>query len=70
MVGLVAAIFDKNQKLLSSDISSLSSLYWGLLFGLAFLKLVTFLIINAAVKWMRPLVLVLAKYRKTKNNKK
>ena len=70
VVGLVAAIFDKNQKLLSSNISTLSSLYWGLLFGLAFLKLVTFLIINAAVKWIRPLVLVLAKYRKTKNNKK
>ena len=69
VVGLVAAIFDKNQNILSSEISNLSQLYWGLLFGLAFLKLVTFLIINSAVKFIRPLVLVLAKYRKKDNNK-
>ena len=70
VVGLVAAIFDKNQTLLSSEIKHLSDVYWGLLFGLAFLKLVTFLIINSAVKFIRPLVvLILAKYQKKGNNK-
>ena len=69
VVGLVAAIFDENQKFLSSEITSISTLYWGLLFGLAFLKLATFLIINCAVKFIRPLVLFLMKYRKKRNNK-
>ena len=70
VVGLVAAIFDKNQTLLSSEIKHLSQVYWGLLFGLAFLKLITFLIINSAVKFIRPLViLILAKYQKKGNNK-
>ena len=63
-VGLIAAIFDENQKLLSSRISTLPNVYWRLLFVLAFLKLVTFLIINSAVKFIRPLILVLMKYRK------
>ena len=70
VVGLIAAIFDKNQRLLSEDIQYLTHEYWGLLFGLAFLKLVTFLIINSAVKFIRPLVvLILAKYQKKGNNK-
>ena len=42
VVGLVAAIFDENQRILSPKITNLSSLYWGILCGLAFLKLVTF----------------------------
>jgi hypothetical protein len=70
VVGLVAAIFDKNQTLLSSEIKNLSEVYWGLLFGLAFLKLVTFLIINSAVKFIRPLVIIiLGKYQKKGDNK-
>ena len=64
VVGLVAAIFDENQKLLSPHITSITPKYWGLLFGLALLKLVTFLIINSAVKYIRPLVIYVMKYRR------
>ena len=64
-VGLIASIFDGNQKILSLRITNVPSLYWGILFGLAFLKLVTFIMINAAVKLIRPLILVLVKYRRT-----
>ena len=68
VVGLVAAIFDENQRILSSKIIDVSSLYWGILFGLAFLKLFTFLTINGAVKLIRPLILILVKYRKKSRN--
>ena len=68
LVGLIASIFDGNQRILSSKILSIPSLYWGLLFGLAILKLVTFLIINAAVKLIRPLALTLMKYRRKNCN--
>merc|ERR1712136_591833 len=64
-VGLIASIFDGNQKILSLTITKVPSLYWGILFGLAFLKLITFIMINAAVKLIRPLILALVKYRKT-----
>ena len=69
LVGLIASIFDANQRILSSKITNIPSLYWGLLFGLAILKLVTFLIINAAVKPIRPLALTLMKYRRKNCNK-
>ena len=64
VVGLIAAIFDDNQRLLSSQIKSIPTLYWMLLLGLAFLKLTTFLIINSAVRFIRPLVLFLMKHCK------
>ena len=64
VVGLIAAIFDKNQNMLSERIASITPEYWGLLVALALLKLVTFLIINSAVKFARPLVVFLMKYRK------
>ena len=64
-VGLIASIFDGNQRILSLEITKIPSQYWGILFGLAFLKLVTFIMINAAVKLIRPLILALVKYRKT-----
>ena len=65
-VGLIASIFDGNQKILSLNVINVPSLYWGILFGLAFLKLITFIMINAAVKLIRPLILALVKYRRTK----
>ena len=69
LVGLIASTFDENQRILSLNITNINSVYWGILYGLAFLKLVTFIIINAAVKLIRPLIIVFVKYRKKSSNK-
>ena len=64
IVGLIAAVFDKNQKLLSGRITSISTQDWGLLIALALVKLVTFLTISYVVKFIRPFVVFLMEYRK------